>query len=308
MNGKMSVDSMGKRSWKVWWRLLRPHTLTAAFVPVTVGTALAFQRGWTIDLLLFILMFLASILIQSATNMFNEYYDFVSGLDTQESVGIGGTIVRDGVKAAMVLRLALSFYAVALVLGIYICYRSSWWLALVGLVCMAVGYLYTGGPHPIAATPFGELFSGIFMGLVIILISFFIQTKTIDLISVLVSAPVAVLICAILLANNIRDLDGDKAKGRHTLAIILGRNRAINFLSGLFIFSYFWSLSLIMLGILPLWCLLAAFSIPKALKAVRSFRGKRLPVEMMPAMQYVAQTNTIFGLLLASGLTIGHWF
>ena len=119
--------------------------------------------------------------------MFNEYYDYIKGLDTAESVGIGGTIVRDGVRPAAVLHIALAFYAAALVAGIYICYASSWWLAAVGLVCMAAGYLYTGGPYPIAYTPLGELLSGVLMGLTIILISFFIQTKTIAVQSVLIS-------------------------------------------------------------------------------------------------------------------------
>lgn len=300
----MSVNAGGRPGWKVWWRLLRPHTLTAAFVPVAIGTALGFQKDFHINLLLFGLMFLSSILIQSATNMFNEYYDFVSGLDTRESVGIGGTIVRDGVKATTVLHLALLFYAVALLGGIYICYKSSWWLALIGLICMAVGYLYTGGPYPVASTPFGEIFSGLFMGLAIILISFFIQTKMLDLKSLLVSLPTTVLIAAIMLANNIRDLEGDKAKGRHTLAIILGKSRAVSLLATMFVFSYIWILALVIFKILSPWSLLVIAGIPKAQKAIRNFRSKSLPGEMMPAMKFVAQTNTIFGLLLTAGLII----
>src|SRR5699024_3781495 len=81
----------------VWWRLLRPHTLTASFVPVFVGTMFAFIENNTFHTALFVAMMLAAILIQAATNMFNEYYDFKRGLDKEDSVGIGGTIVRDGV-------------------------------------------------------------------------------------------------------------------------------------------------------------------------------------------------------------------
>src|SRR5690625_2417042 len=130
-------------------------------------------------LLLFLSMLIASILIQAATNMFNEYYDYKLGLDTEESVGIGGTIVRDGVKPKTVLNLALIFFGIALLLGVYICAMTSWWIAVIGAVSMAFGYLYTGGPFPIAYTPFGELTSGFFMGTVIIGISYFIQTDTI---------------------------------------------------------------------------------------------------------------------------------
>ena len=148
---------------QVYWQMTRPHTLTAAFVPVLLGSALALRYDH-IHLGLFFAMLIASLLIQIATNLFNEYYDFKRGLDTEHSVGIGGTIVRDGVKPKTVMNLALSLYMIALLIGIYICMSSSWWLALVGLICMAVGYLYTGGPIPISSTPFGELLSGFFMG------------------------------------------------------------------------------------------------------------------------------------------------
>src|SRR5699024_9912142 len=92
---------------QIWWRLLRPHTLTASFIPVLVGTMYAVIADDTFHLGLFIAMMLASILIQAATNMFNEYYDYILGLDTEQSVGIGGTIVRDGIKPKTVLNLAL---------------------------------------------------------------------------------------------------------------------------------------------------------------------------------------------------------
>ncbi len=292
-----------KANWQIWWRLLRPHTLTAAFVPVSIGTALALQKG-QVNFPLFLVMLLASLLIQAATNIFNEYYDYIKGLDTPESVGIGGTIVRDGVQASTVLYIALAFYVIAILAGFYICASSSWWLAVVGLLCMAAGYLYTGGPYPIAYTPLGEPLSGVLMGMTIILISYFIQTNTVTLQGVLVSVPITILIGNILLSNNIRDLDGDRDKGRHTLPILIGRNKAITLLAMLFIFCYFWIAGLVLLNIITPWSLLALGSIPKARQAVKGFRGKSLAVEMMPAMQATAQTNTIYGLLLAAGLVI----
>ena len=87
-----------KKDWKVWWRLTRPHTLTASFVPVTLGTAISISYNSSFDFSLFITMLIASILIQIATNLFNEYYDYKRGLDHAESVGIGGGIVRDGLN------------------------------------------------------------------------------------------------------------------------------------------------------------------------------------------------------------------
>lgn len=303
-SSKPVVES--NRGFQVWWQMTRPHTLTAAFVPVLLGTALALKSG-NIHFGLFFAMLLASLLIQAATNMFNEYFDYKRGLDNEHSVGIGGTIVRDGIKPKTVLNLAFVFYGIALLLGIYICANSSWWLAVVGLICMAVGYFYTGGPVPIAYTPFGEIFAGFFMGMLIILISFFIQTGTIDSASILVSIPSMVLVGEILLANNIRDLDNDKENGRKTLAILLGKKKAIALLAGMFIFSYLWVLVLILSGVVQAWVAIVVLSAPKAIKATKGFIENSLPIQMAPAMKATAQTNTIFGFLLAIGIFVGHF-
>ncbi|WP_042345106.1 1,4-dihydroxy-2-naphthoate polyprenyltransferase [Bacillus massiliigorillae] len=295
-----------KPGWRVWWQLTRPHTLTAGFVPVLIGTALAMQST-DINLLLFSAMLIATLLIQAATNMFNEYYDFELGLDNENSIGIGGTIVRDGVHPKTVLKIAFSLYGIAALLGVYICATSSWWLVFVGLVSMAVGYFYTGGPYPIAYTPFGELFSGFFMGMLIILIAFFIQTGTLTSTSFLVSMPIAFLVGAILLSNSIRDIDEDTEGGRKTLAILLGKKNAIVFLAGMFTGAYVWIIVLVLLNIVTPWVLLVILSVPKPLKAVKGFIGKETPLQMMPAMKATAQTNTIFGFLLSVGLFLSYY-
>jgi 1,4-dihydroxy-2-naphthoate octaprenyltransferase len=286
--------------WHVWWKLLRPHTLTASIIPVLIGTSLTLDIG-SIHWLLFLAMLLASILIQTATNMFNEYYDFKRGLDTKESVGIGGAIVREGIHPNVVFNLAILCCVIAICLGVYICMNSSWWVAVIGSISMAVGYLYTGGPYPIAYTPYGELVSGLFMGPNIILLSFYIQTGTITEYSILVSVPITILVAAIMLANNIRDLDGDKAAGRRTLAILLGRQKAIYLLTVMFILTYMWTLVLVITTSSP-WLLLVFLSAPTAIKAVRGFLAHTNPSGMMPAMRSTAQLHMRYGLLLSIAL------
>jgi 1,4-dihydroxy-2-naphthoate polyprenyltransferase len=301
-----SSSVVKQTGWRVWWQLTRPHTLTAAFVPVLIGTALAMDHT-KINMPLFLAMLLACLLIQAATNMFNEYYDFKRGLDTAESVGIGGAIVREGIQPKTVLYTALALYGLSILLGIYICASSSWWIALIGSISMAFGYLYTGGPLPIAYTPLGELFSGFFMGCLIILISFYIQTLTVTPTAILVSIPIMILVGAIMMANNIRDLDGDKEFGRKTLAILLGRQGAIIFLASMFIISYTWVFVLIFLKIVSPWLAIVVLSTPKPIHAVKGFTQFKLPFQMMPAMKATAQTNTIFGFLLSIGLVIGYF-
>jgi 1,4-dihydroxy-2-naphthoate octaprenyltransferase len=290
---------------KILWKLTRPHTLTASFVPVLIGTILSM---FYVDLhfWLFIAMLFSCLWIQIATNLFNEYYDFKRGLDTEDSVGIGGAIVRHGMKPKTVLMMALSSYGIALVLGLYICMNSSWWLALVGVIGMAIGYLYTGGPFPIAYTPFGELFSGLCMGSFFILISFFIQTGTLNIQSILLSIPIAILVGAINLSNNIRDIEEDIKGGRKTLAILVGSERAVYILGAMFIIAYVWVLGLVIFGTINPWILLVFLSIPKPIQAMNGFLGQKIPVKTIMAMKATAQTNTVFGLLLSLGLLISY--
>lgn len=294
---------------KKYWQLMRPHTLTAAVVPVLVGTATSklFILGSEnqLNLGVFLAMLIACLLIQAATNMFNEYYDFKKGLDDHTSVGIGGAIVRNGMSPKLVLNLAIAFYIIAALLGIFIALQSSFWIIPIGLVCMAVGYLYTGGPFPISWTPFGELFSGVFMGMIIILISFFIQTGNLQSLVVWISIPIVITIGLINMANNIRDHVKDKESGRKTLPILLGKNNSVRFLALMYIVAYV--LVIYITFFQPggsIFYLLALLSFPMPIKAVRRFKKNDTPQTMMPAMAATGKTNTFFGLLYALGIYI----
>ena len=293
--------------WRIWWQLTRPHTLTAAFAPVFLGTMIALTYG-RIHFPLFIAMLTASILIQMATNMFNEYYDFKRELDNEDSIGIGGAIVRNGVKPKTVLNLAFTLYGISVLIGIYICIETTWLLALVGIISMMIGYFYTGGPFPIAYTPFGELVSGFVMGMLLILIAFYIQTGTVTIEAVILSVPSMLLVAGIMLANNIRDIEQDTVGGRKTLAILVGRSNAITILASFFLISYVWILLLIPFGHLTPWALLVLLSVRKPIKAVVIFRKHLLPLQVMPAMKETAVTNTVFALLLGIGILFGHLF
>lgn len=293
---------------KLMWQMTRPHTLTATFVPVTLGTVMAWEQyGFKWDM--FVSMMLAGLVLQIATNLFNEYYDFKKGLDTAESVGIGGGIVRHGIQPNAVLSFAFLLYAIALVLGVYICMNSSWWLVAVGLAGMAIGYFYTAGPLPIAYTPFGELFAGLSMGIGFVLIAYFLQSGVVDLYSVLLSIPLGILVGGINMANNIRDIDEDTKGGRKTLAILLGRERAIKALAWSFVIAFAWIFVLAILNIASAWICIVIFGIKKPLTAIQSFHlGVEKPKLMGLAMKSTALTNTLFGALMTIGLVISYIF
>ena len=139
------------------------------------------------------------------------------------------------------------------------------------------------------------------------LIAFYIQTGTVTIDAVLLAVPSMILVGAIMLSNNIRDIVGDTAGGRKTLASLVGRDRAISVLSAFFIVSYLWIILLVAIDGITSWTLLVILSVPKALRAIEIFRDKQAPQEVMPAMKYTAQTNTFFGFLLAIGLLLGYF-
>lgn len=289
---------------KKYLMLTRPHTLTASFVPVFVGTAsvlLFADIRWG----MFFLMLIATVLIQSATNMFNEYYDFKRGLDSHESVGIAGAIVRNGMSPRLVLNIALTFYVIAGIIGIIITINSSWWILVIGAVSMAVGYLYTGGPFPISWTPFGEIFAGLFMGTVIIMITFFIHTGTLHVFPLLMSIPPAITIGLLNMANNIRDRKKDKESGRKTYVILVGKPFAVMTAAALLLFSYIFLIYITFFTPMgSLFLLIPLLSIPLAIKTIMLMKKGNTPVELIPAMASMGKLNTIMGLLLTIGLIL----
>lgn len=303
---KLHDELKKDEGFKVWWKLTRPHTLTASFAPVFLGTMIALRED-IFHLGLFLAMLIASLLIQSATNMFNEYYDFKRGLDNEESVGIGGTIVRNGISPRTVLTIAFVFYGISILIGVYIVLQTSWWLAIVGLVSMSIGYFYTGGPYPIAYTPFGELVSGFVMGMLLVLIAYYIQTGTITTDAILLAVPSMFLVANIMLSNNIRDIVQDTKGGRKTMAILIGRKKAVNVMASLFVLAYVWIIALVLFYSLTPWALIILLTIPKPYQAVQTFKKFEHPLEVMPAMKATGITNTIFTITLGLGLLLEYF-
>lgn len=291
-------------NFKKYLELFRIHTLSASYIPVIFGSLYAYYRTGEFSLSLFLAMLLASVSIQIATNLFNEYFDFKKGLDTVDSVGQSGSIVKGELSAQKVLAIAISFIAFSMLLGLFIIVKTSIYIALVGFISILVGYLYTGGPRPIAYGPLGELFAGFFMGNVIIGISYFIQTMDYTLEVFLVSLPFALLISSILTANNIRDIDEDIEGGRRTLVILLGKEGGITFLKSIFYLAYLSLPVLICLKYLPIVSILALANISSIKKAEAIFISKNTPAEMMPAMGIIAINNARFGLAMIASLAL----
>lgn len=285
----------------------RPHSFPATFAPIFLGASFSLRYVANFNWLNFILFLIASIFIQAATNFFNEYYDYKRGLDKIDSQGISGSIVKGNLTANEVMRAAFMLYLCALAIGIYLSSVTSYKLFLVGLVSMLVGYLYTGGKYPIAYSPFGEIFAGFFMGSLISVISFYLQTKYINVAIFFVSIPLFILVGAILLANNIRDLDNDKEHGRKTYAILVGRENAIATLKYMFISSYIFSLVTICFSFGNIYIILCLITIPLANKIIKGFKFNKMKETMAPYMVLTAKLTIFTGFLLSLSYLLSYY-
>lgn len=287
----------------IWWRVARPFSLTASAIPVLVGGALALDVG-RFDPLNFLLMLLPSLLIQVATNAFNEYYDHQRGLDTEESVGIAGVIVSGHLAPSSVLRGALLCLLVALPFCLLLVARTGWPVLLAGVLSALAAWVYSGGSRPIAYTPFGELEVFIFMGLVQVGLGYYIHTGTLDAPVLWAALPVACLVAAILLANNLRDQVGDHERGRRTLPIVAGRGAALGVLRAL-LFGAYLSVGVgVLLRALPPAALLPWLTIGGIRGIMQPFAETDSPGPLNASVRRTAALHMRFGLALTAGLLI----
>lgn len=276
----------------------RPHSFPASIGPVLVGSSFSLKYIISFSWLKFIIFLLACILIQAGTNLFNEYYDFKNGIDKKDSQGISGSILHEKLKANEVLYGAFISYLLAVILGVYLSSITSYYLLFVGLICMLVGYLYTGGKHPIAYTPYGEITAGFFMGTVIMCIAFYIQTEFVNIGVILVSLPLFIMIGAILLSNSIRDLDNDKLSGRYTYAISVGRRLAIMTLALSFVLVYLLNVIYSVTKIGSVYNLLVLLTVPLSSKIIKGFFANNDKKTMAPYMVLTAKLTILVSIIM----------
>lgn len=209
-------------AWKLWVLASRPKTLTAAFAPVAVGTAVAAWHGGFRALPAFMAM-VGAFLIQIGTNFANDYYDFKKGADTEERLGPtrvtqAGLIAPDQVKRAMI-----ATFALAVVSGVYLVTIGGWPILVIGLLSVACGIAYTGGPYPLGYNGLGDVFVFVFFGIVAVVGTTYVQTLTWEPLALVASLPIGALCTNILVVNNLRDADTDVKAGKRTVAVRFGK-------------------------------------------------------------------------------------
>jgi 1,4-dihydroxy-2-naphthoate octaprenyltransferase len=279
----------------------RLPTLPAAVVPVLVGTASVARLGFLP--LAFAAALVAAVLIQIGTNFANDYFDFHKGADTAERLGPvrvtqSGLIPPETVRSAMIL-----VFGLAALVGLYLVFVGGWPILLIGLLSIAAGVLYTGGPYPLAYHGLGDLFVFIFFGLVAVCGTAYLHVGVVPGIAWLAALPVALIVTAIIVVNNLRDIDTDRLANKHTLAVLIGRRATrveyLLLLGG----AYLLLLAGPLLGLASAWALLPWLTLPLAVSLVRTvFQEQGRPLNR--ALGGTGRLHMLFGVLLAIGLLL----
>ena len=204
-----------------WIMASRPRTLPAAVAPVVVGSAMALADKSFVWLPA-VAALLVALLLQVGVNLANDYFDYLKGIDTQDRLGPArvtqsGLIPPNQVKAAMILTIILSAIP-----GTYLLIRGGWPVIIIGFACVVALLAYSGGPYPLASHGLGDIFVFIFFGLVAVCGTYYVQVLHLTPIVWLMGVIEGLLITAILVVNNLRDLQTDRKTGKRTLAVTIG--------------------------------------------------------------------------------------
>lgn len=212
---------------RLWLLAARPKTLSAAVVPVIVGTALAAHEPTAITWWVFFCALAGAVLIQVATNFINDALDFKKGTDTHERVGPVRVTQAGLVTADTVMKAAWICLVLAAVFGIPLLYRGGWPMLIVGLASIAAAYLYTGGPYPLAYHGMGEIFVLIFFGFVAVGGTFYAHSLQLTQSALVAGFAVGSLATVLLVVNNLRDAPGDALTSKRTLVVRFGEKFAL---------------------------------------------------------------------------------
>src|SRR5256714_12384779 len=214
----------------VWWSAVRPATLAASVAPVLAGTAIAIHQG-SIRPVAGLGALVVAVCMQLGVNFANDYSDHRRGADSPARVGPLRAASSGVVPPAQVRFAAIGAFGVAALVGVVLSIATAWRLLLVGAASLLAGWLYTGGPRPYGYLGLGELFVFVFFGLVATVGTVYVETGNVPAIAVLMGCGLGFLATAILVLNNLRDIETDAAAGKRTLATRLGRQRTLYLLA-----------------------------------------------------------------------------
>jgi 1,4-dihydroxy-2-naphthoate polyprenyltransferase len=290
---------------RIWLMAARPRTLPAAIAPVLVGTALA---GFfhVFHPLRFLAALLGAIFIQVGTNLSNDYSDARRGADADDRLGPVRVTAGGLVPPKQVLVATYVSFGLAVLAGVYLVAVAGWLLLVIGAASILAGVLYTGGPKPYGYEGLGELFVFLFFGVVAVAGSFYVQVVHLDWEAFALSVPVGLLAAAILVVNNVRDIDSDRRASKRTLAVRLGRANTRWLFAAIVYGAFLLAPVTWIFGPLKPWLMLTWLALPLATALVRIVRTHTDGPSLNGALARSGMLQLIFCVLLSAGLLLSR--
>lgn len=279
----------------------RPRTLPAAIAPVLVGTSLAIRVG-RFHALAFVAALLGAMLIQIGTNLSNDYSDARRGADADDRLGPVRVTAGGLVPPRQVLVATYVTFALAVLVGVYLIAVAGWILLAVGAASILAGVLYTGGPRPYGYEGLGEVFVFLFFGIVAVTGSYFVQRRNLPWEAFVLAIPVGLLIAAILVVNNVRDIESDRRAGKLTLAVRMGRSAIRALFVAMLLGAFASGLVCWIAGPLSAWLLLTLLAAPLAIALARSVLTHTDGPSLNVALARSGILALVYCLLLSAGV------
>jgi 1,4-dihydroxy-2-naphthoate polyprenyltransferase len=303
VSGAVGRAAAPRDTLRLWLLAARPRTLPAAVAPVLVGTSLAATQD-EFSVLPFIAALLGSVFIQIGTNLSNDYSDARRGADTEERLGPVRVTAGGLMPPRRVLVGTYVAFGVAVAAGLYLATVAGWQLLVVGAASILAGVLYTGGPRPYGYEGLGELFVFVFFGLVAVVGSYYVQVEELRWEAFALAMPVGLLASAILVVNNVRDIDTDRRAGKRTLAVKLGRDRARLLYTAMVILAFAAPAATWALGGLSAWLLLTLATLPLAPPLIETVSARTDGPALNGALAGTGRLLGLFSLLLSAGVLL----
>jgi len=288
---------------RLWLVASRPRTLPAAVAPVLVGTALAISED-ELRPLAFLAALIGSVFIQIGTNLANDYSDARRGADSEDRLGPVRVTAGGLMPPRRVLTGTYVAFGVAVAAGAYLAAVAGPEMLVVGVVSIAAGVLYTGGPRPYGYAGLGELFVFLFFGVVAVAGSYYVQAEELVWEAFALAVPVGLLAAAILVVNNVRDLETDRRAGKRTLAVQLGRPRARLLFAAMLAVSFAACVAIPLAGGLSWWVTLPLLSLALVPSLHRSVATRTDGPALNAALAAAGRLLAVFSLLLSTGILL----
>jgi 1,4-dihydroxy-2-naphthoate polyprenyltransferase len=288
---------------RAWLLACRPKTLWAGVAPVIVGTALAHHLGqvhWGIAAV----CLLAAISVQIGANLANDYFDFLKGADTDARIGPVRVTQAGLIPPATVRRAFIFAFAVTVACSIVLAVRGGWGIVGLGLVCVACGYLYTGGPYPLGYHGLGDLFALIFFGPVAVVATCYLQALAVTGYVVVAGLAPGLFAVALIAVNNLRDIDSDRQAGKRTLAVLLGPRFARAEYLAVVTGAVLIPVLLYLVSRQHPWTLLTLATLALAVPAFRGVLTRRDGPALNRCLALTGQMELAFSVLYAVGLVL----